>query len=306
MSSRRLLLAPIKKVGVTLLLILTLFFASRLMVRALPGNPIETILAETGTSLSVEEVQKEFGLHLSWQESLQEDLSKLILKGDWGRSIHTREPVSTLIQSRLQNSLLLGFLAFLLALSFSLILAAGSVMGSRFLDRLCTLHSALLSALPTPWIGPVLAYFLAVQIPLFEINGSIGLPLLMLSLNASAFWSRLLRQRLREDIRSDVVRYARAKGLSEAKVVIKHGLAPSLGFFFSYFGTQLGQILAGSMIIEVLFDWPGLGSLLIESVHKRDYPVVEGCIFVTASLLILCTQLGDLLAHLWEPRKENS
>lgn len=292
----------IRRLLTTVGLLLLVFTASRLMVRALPGNPVETILAETGTSLSLDELQSEFGLQLSWHDSLERDLIGFLHHGDWGKSIHSREPVRDLILSHFLKSLQLGSLAFVIALALSLFLAAGSVLGSQWIDRICTLHSALFGALPTPWIGPILAFLFAVKIPIFDINGALGLPLLLLSLNLSAFWSRLIRQRLRDGLASDMARFARSKGLSEFTILAKHVLAPSLGFFLGYFGSQLGQVLAGSMMTEVLFDWPGMGSLLIGSVLKRDYPVVEACIFASSSLILISTRVGDLLSSLWDPR----
>jgi len=302
MSTRTLGASLGRKALSLLLLIGLVFIGSRLLIRALPGDPIETIIAESGSSIPIEQLKEEFGLHLPWYQSLTHDLREIVLNGNWGFSLQSREPVSELLIRHAQNTWILGSSAFALGILLSMTLASGAALGIRWLDRLCTLHSAFMGALPTPWLGPILAYILAVQIPIFEITGAIGLPLLLLTLNLSAFWSRLLRSRLKSEMHSDVARYARAKGLRESKILIKHALAPSLGFFLAYFGTQLGQILAGSVITEILFDWPGLGTLFIQSVLARDYPLVEGCIFLTGTLILVFTRIGDTLHALWDPR----
>lgn len=298
----------------TLALCLAIFVATRALVRALPGDPAETLIAETGTPLSVTLVREDLGLDRPFGPALAQDLRAAVLHGDLGRSLFNRQPVARLVSERLAKSAELAGAAFALGLALSLALGLGAAEhragdGSLlpaplalWADRLCTGLGAVSAALPTPWTGPMLIILLALWLPLFSIGDSVALPALTLALSFGGFWCRLFRSRTVEMLALDAARAARARGVPELRVLWKYGLMPAAGPLAAYLGTQLGFLLAGAFVVEVIFDWRGLGSLLIDSVLRRDYPVVEGAAFAAASVTAIGNLLGDFAQFLLSPR----
>jgi ABC-type dipeptide/oligopeptide/nickel transport system permease component len=164
---------------------------------------------------------------------------------------------------------------------------------SRSADRFCDFHGAVAAAIPTAWSGPALMVVFCVWIPLFPIGHHWALPAITLALSFTGFWSQLLRARIRETLAEGFADPARARGVPEWKVILKYGLAPAAGALAAYLGTQIGALLGGAFITEYIFDWRGMGTLLIDSVLKRDYPIVEAAVFFTAFFSLLGTALGD-------------
>lgn len=286
-----------KRAATLLAILLAVFALSRALVRALPGDPVETLLSETGSSIAPEALRAELGLDRPFLQAAASDLGRA-LRGDLGRSILSKEPIAPLLGRSLLRSAALTLAGLALGLLASLVLgvsaaAAPATRRSRWADRLCTLHGALAAAMPAPWIGPILMYALAVRLPLFPIGNHLALPAFTLAIGFSGFWARLIRERVRETLRFGAATGARARGLPEWKVLLKYGLAPASGSLLGYLGTQLGALLAGAFVIEVIFDWPGMGALLVDSVLRRDYPVVEAAVFAGAALALLGNALGD-------------
>jgi peptide/nickel transport system permease protein len=283
------------------------FAASRAMIRALPGDPLDTLLAETGTSIPREELAAELRLDRPFLAALAED-ARGALRGDFGRSVFTREPVGPRIASGLGRTALLAGASLVLGLAAAVLLGLAAATGpstriGRLSDAFCTLHGAVAAALPTPWIGPLLAYALAVQLPLFPIGGHLALPAITLAFAFSGLWARLIRERVRETLALGAAPGARARGVPEWKVALKYGLAPASGALAAYLGTQVGALFAGAFITEAVFDWPGMGTLLVDAVLQRDYPVVEAGVFVTAAAALVGTALGDWAQERLDPRR---
>lgn len=285
------------------LLLLAIFVASRALVRALPGDPLETLIAESGTTLPAETIRAELGLDQSFLPALVADLGKFS-RGDLGVSLFSKQPVSELLSRRLAASAMLAGLALALALAIAVplgVLAAARAGG--WADSFCTLHGLLMAATPGPWIGPVLILILAIWIPLFEMEGNPALPAVTLALTLSGLWARLIRERVRDALAQGAACAARARGIPESKVLLKYGLAPVSGALLAYLGTQMGTLLAGAVVTEAVFNWPGIGTLMIESVLRRDYPVIEATTFVAATCCLLGTWSGDALQRWVDPRE---
>ncbi len=285
------------------------FVASRAIVRSLPGDPLDTLIAETGTELPREELRAELGLDRPFAHALLVDAGAA-MGGNFGRSILSRHEIGPLLWERLQRTALLVALAVVvgaaLALPLGLLACHGALPGvARAAGNSCTLLGAVTAALPTPWTGPMLAYGLSYVVPVFPLGGHVALPALTLALPFAGFWARLIRERVRETLRTGSARGARARGVGEAVILLKYGLAPASGSLLAYFGTQIGSLLAGAFVTEVIFDWPGMGALLVESVLKRDYPVVEAAVFAAAVASVAGTALGDLARATVDPRPEN-
>lgn len=289
--------------GATLLVLLAVFGLTRALVRALPGDPIETLVAESGTSIPVRELREELGLDRPFLLAAGQDLSRA-LHGDFGRSLISGRPVAQTLSVRLAATAELACAAFVLSLAASLWLglaAAANPGGAA--DRICTLVGALTAALPTPWIGPMLFIAFALWIPIFPSGGHLALPALTLTIAHTGIWARLFRERVGETLAQPAAVAARARGLREFVIVIKYGLAPASGALAAYLGTQLGALFAGAFVVEVIFDWKGLGTLLVDAVLKRDYPVVEAATFVAAAACLAGNRLGDLFQDLVQARR---
>ncbi len=293
------------RLAISLLLILAIFTATRGMIRALPGNPIETLMGESGTSLSVEALQEELHLNEPFWKAMKLDFSRIV-RGDLGVSIVSRQPIAPLLVQRAVKTLELTALSISMMILFSVGLGlaatdAQSPIG-RIADPICSVYGAIVSAMPSPWIGPLLMVVFCVWIPIFPVGNHIFLPALTLSLSFTGFWSRLIRQRVRETLARGAAPGARARGVPEWKVLLKYGLAPSSGALLAYLGTQIGGLMAGAFVTETIFDWPGMGDLLINAVLRRDYPVVESAAFVAAVATLAGNALGNWAQTLADPR----
>ncbi|MCM2276601.1 MAG: ABC transporter permease [Oligoflexia bacterium] len=286
----------------TLLLLGLIFIGSRAMVRALPGDPLETLIAESGTSIPAAELRRELKLDRPFLPALAADLRDFT-RGDLGVSLFSKKPVAPLLATRFLKTLALTMLAFALAALLSLPLGLSSAMrpGSK-IDRFCSAFGGISAALPMPWLGPLLLLAFSVWLPLFPAGGHVALPALALAIAVSGLWARLIRERVRETLLRGAAPGARARGVPEWKVALKYGLAPASGSLAAYLGTQVGGMLAGAFVVEAIFDWKGLGSLLVEAVLRRDYPVIEGGIFVAASCSLVGTLLGDWLQGAIDPK----
>lgn len=296
--------------AITLIAVFTL---SRALVRALPGDPIQTLIEETGTQVATDELRARLGLDKPFFTSVAYDLSRA-LHGDLGRSVLSGAPVAPELAKRFTATLKLAFSALILGLTVSLILgvSACAYPGSSLAavcDKVCSVYGAFSAALPTAWTGPILLYFLAVAIPIFPLGGHIALPTLTISVSMAGVWSRLVRAQVRESLGRGGMfgpaASARARGVSEWVIALKYGLAPASGPLLAFLGTQGGALLGGAFISEIVFDWPGIGSYLVEAVLARDYPIVEAAIVVTASAALAGTALGDFAHDLVSPYRRS-
>jgi len=289
----------------TLIIVFAVFAASRAMIRALPGDPLDTLVAETGTSIPRAELRHEMGLDRPFFSALLQDTERAVEHGDLGRSLFSKQPIAPLIRSRFENTAILVATSSVLAIAISLILGLlGAATPHSIADRICTIFGGVSAALPTPWIGPMLIICFAVWIPLFPLGHSVILPAITLALAVSGVWCRLVRARVRDVLAQGSAQAARARGIPEWRVLVKYGLAPASGMLIAYLGTQLGVLLAGAFVTEMIFDWRGMGTLWITAVLRRDYPVVEAATFVAASTTLVGVVIGDWIRDRIEKRGE--
>jgi glutathione transport system permease protein len=293
--------------------LLTLFFlfvVSRLLIRSIPGDPASAMLEHFDSNLSLEWIRDEFHLDLPWYQSLYLDLKKFILHGDLGQSLHSRKPVLDEVVPRLLNTLKLSAIALGIGLTSGLAIAITWTKRIPVIWRIAPLFTALMASLPTPWTGPLLAWALGVKLNWFEPSGNIILPALTLALSLTAFWTRIIHARLEEALHlgenSHAVRASRGRGIPEWKVILKYSFLPTAPALLAILGTQVGNLVAGSFVIEVLFDWPGLGSLFVDSVLRRDYSMVEACVLISGTTAVLGTRLGDIFQTLMDPRNRDA
>jgi peptide/nickel transport system permease protein len=294
-----------KRLSTIVLLLLGIFLVAKGLVRTLPGDPVDAILAETGANLDPEMLRRDLGLDRPFWSATASQLSSLIVRFDWGDSISLKRPIGPLLLERAGKSVVLAAAALSVTLLFSFAFAFLANLPRRGTPAIragLRATSAIGVALPTAWIGPVLALFFAVKWKLFALSGGLALPTLTLALGLSGFWLRAFSETLEHELRSDVVRTARAKGLSESAVAWKHAFLPAAGPLVAFLGSQTGALFAGTVITETIFDRPGLGSLLVEAIFKRDYPLIESLLLVSSTFILLGNLAGDLLQIAVHPR----
>lgn len=295
---RLLLLVPV------LFGVVTLVF---LLLHLIPGDPVDIMLGDYAQPADRQALRQALGLH---QPLHQQYLSYLgeVVQGDLGTSIHSRRPVRDEILERFPKSaeLMLAALVVALLVAFPLgILAA--LRPNTALDGGARVVALLGVSIPNFWLGPMLVLLFAIHLDWLPVGGPGGLshlvlPALTLGTSMAAVLSRMVRTSLLEVLADDSIRTARAKGLSETRVVLRHALPAALLPVITILGLQVGSLLSGAVVVESIFDWPGLGSLLLDGIQTRNYPLVQGCVLFIALLYVLVNLLTDL-AYAWaDPR----
>lgn len=304
--SRVLLAVPL------LVLVATLVFV---LIRAIPGDPAQLLIGDYDRPEAIAELRADLGLDrpLLVQYGLW---WKNLLSGDLGHSLLTSEPVTQLMMERFsvtaQIVLAATLLASLLALPAGLI--AAWRQGTR-LDAGIVTGTVLLMSVPSFWVGIVLLLVFGVKLGWAPVIGyiSIGtdvlaglmylvLPIVALVLTEMALIARVMRASTIDVLRLDYVAHARAKGLSEATVLTRHVFPNAFGPALTMIGLILGHLLGGAAVVETVFTLPGLGRLLVESIYSRDYPVVQGCLLLVATMYVLVNLVVDVLYPVFDPR----
>src|SRR5687767_1385776 len=310
--------------GLMLLVIWTVVSLVTMLIELVPGDPATTILGETATAEQIENFNRKHGLDrpafffsyssedgFVWNgiDNRYIDYFAGLLQGDLGRSFRTDRPVLDLILERYPSTIQLALASMLVAIGIALPL--GVLAGTNkngLIDNAASFIALLGISLPTFVIGPFLVYIFAVNLRWFSPTGSanpedIVLPAVTLGAALSAILTRMVRSSVIEELGEDYVRTARAKGLSERTVVYKHVLKNGLIPVVTILGLQLGVLLAGAIITEKIFGWPGLGLLLVEDgIAKRDYRVVQGCVLVISLTYIIANLLTDMVYRWLDPR----
>ena len=281
-----------------------------LLIHLVPGDPVEVMLGESASSADREALRSELGLNQPLLQQFGTYLNKLA-HGDFGHSIHTKASITELIQTRYPATLKLALLALMIGLAVGIPLGIYSALkAGRWQDILVTVVSVRLSAMPAFWLGPVLMLIFAVWLGWLPVSGmesgaSIILPAATLGFGLSAILTRMTRTSLLEVLNDDYIRTARAKGLSERAVILRHAMRAALLPIITIVGLQMGSLLAGAVITETIFSWDGIGRLLVESIEKRDYPVTQACVLIVALSYVVVNLLTDLLYQLADPRVRN-
>jgi peptide/nickel transport system permease protein len=288
----------------TLLGALTLVF---FLIHLIPGDPVEVMLGETASAADKEELRRSLGLNRPLATQYGNFLSGL-LSGDLGRSLSEQTSVAALIRARIPATIELTLCAMAVAIvaSFTLAILAAMNRGS-WIDRVALLFSLFGLSMPNFWLGPLLMIIFSIQLGWLPVSGRGGLdhlllPSLTLGLAMSAILTRILRISLLRIGREDYVQTARAKGLSESQVWLKHTLRNALLSVVTILSLQFGSLLAGAIITETIFSWPGVGRLTVQAIQTRDYPLVQGCVLVIAVSYLLVNFLTDIFYHLIDPR----
>lgn len=278
-----------------------------LLLHFIPGDPVEIMLGESAVAAQKEELRKELRLDRPIAARYLEFLGGLA-RGDLGVSFRSREPVAREILSRFPATLQLAaaslFVALLIAVPLGILAATRP---HSLVDHLSSLLAMLGLSMPNFWLGPLLILVFSIHLGLFPVAGSgtvrhLVLPALTMGSGMAAILMRMLRSSLLEEIQQEYVRTASAKGLSRRAAVLRHALRNSLIPVITVLGLQFGALLAGSIITETIFSWPGIGRLTIQAIDARDYPLVQGCVLFIALCTVAVNLATDLMYSRLDPR----
>ena len=286
--------------GVTLIVYLIMSLA--------PGDPARTILGEQATEEQVNELREEMGLN----DPIIVQYFKYIwnlLHGNLGRSYQSRIDVSTEIFSRFPNTIKLALAASLFSVILALPLGIiAAVKQNTFFDSFSMFVAIIGISCPTFWFGLILIPVFAVNLKWFPVSGQVDnfrgmvLPALTLAFNSMAAMARVTRSSMLEVIRQDYIRTARAKGVSQRNVILRHAVPNAMIPTVTIIGLRIGGLLAGAVICETVFSWPGIGRLLVQSIQSRNTPVVLGCIIIFSICFSLVNLIVDILYAFIDPR----
>jgi ABC-type dipeptide/oligopeptide/nickel transport system permease component len=278
-----------------------------LLIHLVPGDPIQQMLGENAASTDVEAVRHAYGLDVPIGRQYL-NYWKGVLHGDLGRSMGFDQKVARIIAQRYPQTLQLTIAAMLVALLISIPAGVRSARRrNRWDDRLLSFVSLLGLSFPNFALGPILILFFAIRLGLVPVSGSgtvahLVLPAITLGGSLAAILTRMVRTAMLEELGQDYIRTARAKGLSENTVVYKHALRNALVPVLTVVGLQFGALLAGAIVTETIFSWPGIGRLTIQAIGRRDYFLVQGCILAIGLTYVVVNFLTDLLYSLANPR----
>jgi ABC-type dipeptide/oligopeptide/nickel transport system permease component len=284
--------------------VITLVFS---FIHLVPGDPVQIMLGEGAQAADVEQLRHKLGLD---QPVLRQYGSYLtdLLRGDLGVSFRFGEPVTQIILSRYPATMQLACLALVVGILIAIpagVLAA--TQPGSWLDRTITSVTLLGISLPNFVSGPLAIIVFSILLGWLPVSGRLGpahyvLPAATLGVALSAILTRMVRAGMIEELQEEYVKTARAKGLPESKVLLKHALKNSLIPVVTIIGLQFGTLLAGAIITETIFSWPGIGRLTIQAINSRDYPLVQGCILIIASTYVAVNLLTDLVYGFLDPR----
>ena len=298
-------------IGRRLLFLLPVLFGILVVVfvtmRIVPGDPARLVAGLDAGPEELAAIRHQFGLdqplHVQFERYLLD-----VLRGEFGRSLKTQRPVLDEIGPRLWNTALLAVLSTLFAVTFGLL--AGIVAAARrhsAFDHATMIIAMMGVSTPSFYLGIVLIVVFAVLLGLFPAGGSGGLvhlvlPAVTLGASTLGIVARMTRATMIEVLDEDYIRTARAKGVRERVIVVRHALRNALLPIIAVVALQFGFVLAGSVLVETVFSFPGIGWLIVESIGMRDFPVVQGSILLVTFVSVLVNLVADILYGYADPR----
>lgn len=321
-----------------LLMVPTLFGVAVIvftLVRLIPGDPAEVMLGGFATEARAAELRAQLGLDKPIVTQFLIWLGRAI-RGDFGTSIINQRPVIRQLAERFPATLELTLLSTVISISLGIVLGiASAIRHKSIFDLVTTVASVFGMSVPIFWLALMLLYLFGIQWRLLPISGRVGLdvsvrsisglllldsllqgnwpafvdvikhiilPALCLSVIPMAVISRMTKASMLEVLRQDYIVAARGKGVSRRRLLWKHGLKNALLPVLTVIGVRFGSQLAGAVLVEVVFAWPGLGRLVYEAIQFRDYPLLQGCIMFIATIFVVVNFLTDILYALVDPR----
>ncbi len=297
-------------------LIITIVF---LLIHIVPGDPIAQMMGEGASATDLSVLRHAYGLDLPLHTQYLR-YWRGIFHGDLGSSLRLRDSVTHLVEQRYPYTLLLSVAALLLALLLGVPAGVTSALHrGRWTDRLLGGISLLGLSVPNFALGPVLILVFSISLGWLPVSGAgagdllsgstllhLVLPAVTLGLSLAAILTRMVRTSMLEELGQDYIRTARAKGLNERSVVYRHALRNALVPVLTVVGLQFGSLLAGAIVTETIFSWPGIGRLTLSAISNRDYALVQGCTLTIGLTYLAANLLTDLAYALANPRMRRS
>lgn len=278
-----------------------------MLIHIVPGDPVEVMLGESAQAADREALRETLGLNLPLSTQWVNYINGL-LHLDLGTSLHSKRPVIDVLAERIPATSLLAGTSILIALIIALPLGVlAAVHKGSIWDRLAMTFSMLGVAIPNFWMGPLLILVFSLWLGWLPVSGndqisSLVLPAVTLGTALAAILSRMIRASLLEVFNEDYIRAASARGLLPSTIIWKHALKNAALPVVTILGMQIGALLAGAVITETVFSWPGVGQLTIDAIQKRDYPVIQSCVLLISLTYVFINLLTDLAYAYLDPR----
>ncbi len=278
-----------------------------LLLHLVPGDPVEVMLGESAQPADKEALRQALGLHQPVHIQLL-SYFKNLAHFNLGTSLYSKRPIFELMLERLPATVELGLVSLLIALVVAIPLGVIAAIKKGTAWDFGAMGFALFGmSIPNFWMGPMLILVGALWLGWFPVSGregagSIVLPAITLGTAMAAILSRMIRSTLLEVLTEDFIRTARSKGLTEWVITFRHGFRNALLPVITLLGLQLGALLSGAVITETVFSWPGIGSLVVEAIHRRDYPVVQAAVLLISFSYVMINLFTDLVYAWVDPR----
>lgn len=284
--------------------VVTLVF---LLIHLVPGDPVQAMLGERATSADLQALRTQLGLDqplfVQWYTYIFN-----LLQGDLGQSLYSKQPISDILLQRIPATLELAGAALIVAIMIALPLGSiAAIRRDTVYDHGAMMFSLVGVSIPNFWMGPLLIIIFSLQLGWLPVSGRDGidsliLPAITLGTALAAILARMIRSTLLEVLQEDYIRTARAKGLNQFGVIVHHALRNASLPIITIIGLQLGHLLGGAVITEMIFSWSGVGQLTVEAIQRRDYPVVQACVLLISVAYVLVNTFTDILYAVLDPR----
>ena len=297
----------IKRLLMLIPVLLCVAFVIYAIMSVAQGDPVYTVVGPDATEEQIEAAREAMGLNGTLLERYFRYIGDLV-RGDLGISYVSKMDVMQLYLQRLPNTLLLASVSMIVAVAMSIPLGIIAAVNQNSLKDTVAMILALLGlSMPNFWLGLLLIMFFALRLGWFPTGGndqwnSIVLPAVTVGVGLAALMTRTTRSSMLDVLRQDYLRTARAKGVTERKVIRKHALRNALIPIITIFGVQFSNVLGGSVLAETVFAWPGVGRLVVDAIDQRDIPTVTGALVMTTMLVTVVNLLVDIVYAYVDPR----
>ena len=299
----------LKRLATVIPILIGISFLSFALISLSPSNPAEVALRVNEivpTEEAVKAMEEQLGTNRPYVERYVTWLTDS-LQGDFGNSYVNNKPVATLIGQAIPNTIKLAFVALLITIVFSVLVGIlCAVYEGSFGDKLARALVFVGTAMPSFWVGLLLIWIFSVKLNLFPTSGmerpsSIVLPAITLALAYISTYVRLIRNNMVQNKHENYVYYARIRGLKET-TIIKHIFKNSLQSSLTALGMSIPKLIAGTVVVENIFAWPGVGRVCVDAIFNRDFPVIQAYILLMAVLFVICNLLVDIFSVAIDPR----
>lgn len=293
----------LRRIFATIPVLLGILLVAFTVLYLIPGDPAQTVAGPRADAETLARISHEMGLDKPVHQRFASYIWR-VTHGDLGASVLTGKPVLESVKEKLPYTIKLA----LMAMVFSIVIGVfagivSAITQGKWLDRVCTLFSVAGISIPVFLSGLVFLYIFAARLKWFPTSGFRGeagfmpfiLPAFTLGIRSAAFLARIVRSSMIEVLNQDFIRTARAKGLSPARILFRHGLVNALIPVITVIGLDLSSYLNGSVIVETIFDLPGIGRFAMDAISQRDYPIIQGIVLLGAFIFIMVNLAIDLL-----------